>query len=421
LHAPYIYLLFPIPYSLSMFRRPHTTICREGWYYLLVMGIVFGGAMVKEVNLLLVLSGMMLGLVLFHWQALFVSLKGLKLERKAPQAVCAGDLLAVTLRLNNTRPRFGSWDITVEEQIQREPSVSGSSHNHHHNKDNHDKPIWTSVFFPYIPCGQERSGTYRGRLVQRGRYRLGPMRISTQFPFGLFCRTLTIGQSDTLYVYPRLGRLTRHWLARHRKSLAGADRRQSRPGPEGDFYGVREWRGGDSLRLIHWRSSARTGKFVVRQFEQPHNRDVAILVDLWMPDQPSADQRNNVELAVSFAATVLTDLCRQGGGKVHLGVYDERPRSSGGPASAALLQDVMKTLAVLEARSEDRLPAIIEHLLGDIASGTEIVLVSTRRVDLADSQRFAAIFADAALHATARCIRCIDASSDELEEYFIPE
>jgi hypothetical protein len=73
-----------------MFRRQHTTICREGWYYLLVTAIVFIGAMVKEVNLLLLLSGMMMGLLLFHWQVLFVSLSGMKLERKAPRAVRRG-------------------------------------------------------------------------------------------------------------------------------------------------------------------------------------------------------------------------------------------------------------------------------------------------------------------------------------------
>ncbi len=65
-----------------MHHRLHTTISREGWYYLLITAIVFIGAMLKGVNLLLVLSGMMMGLWLFHWQALFVSLRGLKLQRK---------------------------------------------------------------------------------------------------------------------------------------------------------------------------------------------------------------------------------------------------------------------------------------------------------------------------------------------------
>ncbi|MGA2796662.1 MAG: DUF58 domain-containing protein [Thermoguttaceae bacterium] len=405
-----------------MSRRPHTTICREGWYYLLVTAIVFIGAMVKEVNLLLLLSGMMMGLLLFHWQVLFVSLSGMKLERKAPQAVCAGDLLAVSLQLSNTRSHFGSWAVAVEEQIEREPGPPGLNHGYNYqHRHNHDKPITTGVLFPYIPAGAERTGTYRGRLAQRGRYRLGPMRISTRFPFGLFSRKFTVGQSETIYVYPRLGRLTRRWLARHRQALAGADRRQRRPGPEGDFYGVREWRSGDSLRLMHWRSSARTGKFVVRQFEQPHNRDAAILLDLWLPERPSDAQLDNVELAISFAATVLADLGRQGGGKVHLGVFDGKPLCLGGPASAALLQDMMKTLAVLAAQSQDRLPELIEHVLGEIASGTEIVLISTRPVDLTDGKRFAAVCSNPALHVAARRVRCIDASSDELEEFFITE
>ena len=74
---------------------------------------------------------------------------------------------------------------------------------------------------------------------------------------------------------------------------------------------------------MHWRSSARTGKFVVRQLEPPHNRDAAILLDLWAAQTAlNAEELDNVELAISFAATVLTDLCRQGSGKVHLGVFD---------------------------------------------------------------------------------------------------
>ena len=318
-----------------MFHRPHTTICREGWYYLLITAIVFAGAMVKEVNLLLVLAGMMMGLVLFHWQALFVSLKGLKLQRKAPQAVCAGDLLAVSLALEQypaalrlvgpllSRNRSSAsptrWNriTTTTITIIGTTTTSRSA---------------TSVFFPYIPAGEERTGTYRGRLVQRGRYRLGPMRISTSISLWAVLPqdhnrperdALRVSQVGPAHSDAGSPGIERHW--------PGPTGGSAGPGPEGDFYGVREWRSGDSLRLIHWRSSARTGKFVVRQFEQPHNRDVAILLDLWLPENPSTPGDENVELAISFAATVLTDLCRQGGGKVHLGVYDQQPQCSGRP------------------------------------------------------------------------------------------
>jgi uncharacterized protein (DUF58 family) len=203
--------------------------------------------------------------------------------------------------------------------------------------------------------------------------------------------------------------------------LAGADRRERRPGPEGDFYGVREWRSGDSLRYVHWRSSARTGKLVVRQFEQPRNRDVAILLDLWRPDKPTIAERENVELAVSFAATVLSDLCRRGGSKVHLATYNAKPHCLGGPASAALLQDMMKVLAVIEGRSDDILPAMMDYALNQIASGTEIILVSTRSVDLNDAAHFDSIFSNPTHRHLANDIRTINTSSEELKLFFDAE
>jgi uncharacterized protein (DUF58 family) len=405
-----------------MLPRQNTKICREGWYYLFVTLLVFLGAIFKEVNLLLILSGMMMGLLLFHWQALIVTLQGLKLNRKAPDAVCAGDVLSVGLQLSNSNAKFGSWAVNVDEPIRRESaSLSNNNQNHRQIGQNHNDKLLTSVFFPYLPVGEQRSGTYRGRLYQRGLYRLGPARVSTRFPFGLLVRSIKIGECDSLYVYPRLGRLTRQWLARHRRALSGSDRRQSRPGPEGDFYGVREWHAGDNMKLIHWRGSARTGKLVVRQFEQPHNRDVAIILDIPLPDKYADKHLQTIETAISFAATALTDLCRQGGGKVHLGIYNGQPHCLGGPASSALLQDIMKILAMVEPQSDYRLPDLLDLVFNKIAPGTEIIVVSTHPVNLSDESRFAGVWSDPARLASVGNIRLIDASSDELKEFFVAE
>jgi len=390
-------------------RQRHTTVCREGWYYLLVLGIVFVGAMVRDVNLLLILSGLLVGPLVFSWRMVGRTLRGLGVQRKVPQTVCAGDLLVAGISLTNTRRRLGSWAVVVDEQLQRETD---------HDRE---EPIRPAVLFPYVPAGESRKGVYRGRLTRRGRYRLGPLRLSTRFPFGLLCRTITVGQTDTLTVYPRLGRLTRHWATRHHESLASTHCRQRRHGPEGDFYGVRQWRSGDSRRWIHWRSSARLGELVVRQFEQPRNRDVAVLLELWQPAQPRPEHLDNVELAVSFAATVVADLCRQGGGNLLLGTTGTPSQCTSGPASAALLQDTMQRLALAEAQSADRLPELIELALGEIESGTEIVLVSSRPVDLTDSARFESFCADPSRRTLTRRIRCIDTSGDELGEYFRAE
>lgn len=382
-------------------------VCREGWYYLLVLGLVFFGAMLREVNLLLILAGLLLGPLLFNLRAVLVTLRNLEVRRKMPQTVCAGDLLVANVSVTNARRRIGSWAVVVDDEVQPESARA------------HEKPLRPSVLFPYVPAGQTRKGVYRGRLVRRGRYRVGPLRVSTRFPFGLFCRTIEVGQRETLTVLPRLGRLTRGWAARRREAFAGTHRRERRHGTEGDFYGLRPWRSGDSRRWIHWRSSARSGELVVRQFEQPRNRDVAVLVDLWQPLRPAPQDRDHVELAVSFAATVLSDLCRKGGSTLHLGAGD--PQLLSGPASLALLQDMMERLAVVEAHATDRLAELLDRALGEIEPGTEIVLVSTRPIDLSDRARFVALWADPARRSLLRRIRCVDVSSAELSKFFRAE
>ena len=99
--------------------RRRTTICREGWYYLLITAVVFGGAMFKEVNLLLILAGMLLGSALLNWRAVQANLRGLRVDRTLPPELSAGDQLSVDLRLTNTRRRLGSWAVVVEEETHR--------------------------------------------------------------------------------------------------------------------------------------------------------------------------------------------------------------------------------------------------------------------------------------------------------------
>jgi uncharacterized protein (DUF58 family) len=387
-------------------RQRHTTVCREGWYYLLVLLIVFAGAMARDVNLLLLLAGMLIGPLIFSWRAVILTLRGLQVQRRVPRTVCAGDLLVASITLSNTRRKLGSWAVVVDEQLRRETSGG------------REQPIRLAVLFPYVPAGQSRKGVYRGRLTRRGRYRLGPLRLSTRFPFGLFRRTITLAGTDTLIVFPRLGRLTRRWATQHHEALAGTHRRERRAGLEGDFYGLRQWRAGDSRRWIHWRGSARLGELVVRQFEQPRNRDVAVLVDLWQPQQPTPQHLENVELAVSFAATVVADLCRRGSGDLVVVTTGRRPRCTSGPASVALLKDVMEHLAEAEAHSQDRLAEWLEQTLSEIEPGTEMILVSPRPVDPA---RLPASSTDPARRAAARRLRCVDTSSDQLGEYFRAE
>jgi len=387
--------------------RQKTTLSNQGWYYLATLAVVLGLALVQEVNLLLILAGMLGGPLLFSRRITARTMRGLQLRRKIPNGVCAGDLLVVGIDAENTDARLGSWAVVVQERIRRRGATSQRHKTHRFG-----------VFFPYLSAGQARRGTYRGRLVERGLYDLGPLKVSTQFPFGLFQRATTIGRTESLYVYPRLGRLTQQWAQRQRESFTETRRREYRCGNEGDFYGVRQWQRGDNRRLIHWRSTARAGELVVREFEQPRNRDVAILVDLWQPAKPEPAHLENVELAVSFAATVVADLCRRGGSHMLVDATSLDGQAADGPASPALQQEVMCRLAMAEGQNDDEFPGLLRRALDTVEPGADIVLIGTRPLDFSDESRFGEIWASPARRNTLRRARCIDVSSQELAEYF---
>jgi uncharacterized protein (DUF58 family) len=388
---------------VSSIAKPfRTTIRREAWYYLFVLAAVAGAAMMREINLLLVLAGMIAGPLWLSWRMVRSNLRGLGVERHVPESVCAGDLLVVNLEMAASR-RLGSWAVLVEDRIAR------AGH----------KTLRPCVYFPHVASGRTAQRAYRGRLNERGRYEVGPLRLSTRFPFGLLQRTTTVGHRETVIVFPRIGRLTEAWLARHHEAFDGAEQRQQRfARVEGQFYGVRYWRQGDSRRSIDWRSTARQGQLVVRQYEQPRNRDIAVLVDLWQPSSPDERDRDNVELAVSFAATAIADLCRKGNAVISLATTSQPEILVSGPASPALMRDCMTHLAVAEADDEDRLPAMLESVLDRLDSGTEIILVASRPVDLEDSQRFGRVRRDSARAAALRRVCLIDASSQALARYF---
>lgn len=362
-------------------RQCRTAICLEGWYFLVVMGFVLTAAIIRDINLLMVLFGLMLGGLVFNLRAVLLTLRDVEVRRRLPAMVAAGDILAVELEFRNPRKKRASWAVVVRDEIR------------HVAPEPHEPSLTPSLLFTHIPPGQVRRLSYQGRFSQRGLYRFGPLRVSTRFPLGLVRRTVTIDAPDRVVVHPRLGRLTSRWLQRQREAEDGAQRQQRPLGVStGDYHGLRDWRPGDSRRWIHWRTSARRGELMVRQYEQQRNQDLVLILELWSPAEAQEADLQLVENVLSFAATVVDDRCRRGGSRLTLGIAGEQPSVLHGAASPALLQEAMEELAVAMATPHDRLPPLLDEALGALRPGAEVALISTRSVILADTARFAAVW-----------------------------
>jgi uncharacterized protein (DUF58 family) len=393
------------------FRKRQVSLCREGMFYLFLPAFVLTGALLREINLLVLLAGMLFGPLVLSWRIVIVALRGLDLKRSVPRGACAGDLLVVDLEVSNHRRRGASWAVVVTDEIQRLTSA-----------DRQEPPIQGEVVFAHIASGETAKAAYRGRLPRRGRYRFGPVRIATRFPLGLIRGSILADLVETVLIYPRLGRLERGWLDLHRDAVMGSRRTQRKHGlMEGEFHGLRDWRQGDSRRWIHWRTTARRGNLSVLQFEQPRNQDLVLVVELWQPPRATATERDTVELAVSFVTTIVVDACRRGGSHVSLSLGGQGRQSVSGAASMALQMEALEALSVAEATDQDQLPALLDAAYADARKGAQVVVVSTRPTDLSDANRFAGLHRDSARARVVGWPLCIDASNSELDRYFRPE
>jgi len=150
------------------------------------------------------------------------------------------------------------------------------------------------------------------RLHQRGRHKELHIVLSSAFPFGLVRRRLYFQLPVNILGLPRLGSLHdlgRLPLAKPRLSATPRPRERG----EEEFYGVRDWREGESVRRVHWRLSARRGRRIVREFRQ--NVEPAIqLVFVTCVSRPLTVgvPKRMFERSVSLAATVAEHFLRRG-------------------------------------------------------------------------------------------------------------
>ncbi|MCA1716382.1 MAG: DUF58 domain-containing protein [Actinobacteria bacterium] len=144
-------------------------------------------------------------------------------------------------------------------------------------------------------------------FAKRGFYKLGPAEIRTTDPFGLLRFIRRFGARTEVTVYPEVFELA-GFLLRGKKGDAGTRGSFAQRGDE--FSGLREYRRGDDRRHIDWKSVARTGELVVKEFAQESPQRHTVVLDLHRPGIGVTEAE--IEDAVSAAGSVLYHLVREG-------------------------------------------------------------------------------------------------------------
>src|SRR4030042_3634068 len=241
---------------------------------------------------------------------------------------------------------------------------------------------------------QTRSYLARVRLMKRGVFPLGPTTIATGDLFGLFPVELEIAGQDSLLVYPMMVDIK--GFPNPPGLLPGGEalrRRTHHVTP--NAAGIREYNPGDPLNPIHWLSTARRGRLMVKEFELDPLADVWIFLDAESQVQSSLPQApvdyyakdfwvrtgkpslppSTEEYGISIAASVVRDYLRRGR-TVGLACAGKHLTLLAPDRGGRQLGKILEALALTQMIGDLPLNALIETQVKHMVRGSTVVLIT---------------------------------------------
>ena len=160
---------------------------------------------------------------------------------------------------------------------------------------------------PSLKAGAAFTNEFAIPTRRRGVIPVGPVRTVRADPIGLVRRELVWTESEELVVHPRTVSIpsTSTGLIRDLEGTPTRDLTSS----DVAFHALREYQAGDERRYIHWKSSAKTGTYMVRQFEQTRRSHLVVALSLATSDYATEEE---FELAVSVAGSLGVRAIRDG-------------------------------------------------------------------------------------------------------------
>lgn len=277
-----------------------------------------------------------------------------RLTRHLPPPVSAGDLLTYRVTVENLGRR-PLRQISVEERG-LPPDV---------------RPVGEAQIIPLLRPGERADVSVTVRCKLRGVYPLEKLEAATAFPSGVAKTARRQRGSDRLIVYPRFTPIEGFEVPLGRNHQPGGIAVASHVGESTEFFGTREFREGDRLRDLHWPSFARTGRLVVKEFQEEYFVRLAMVLDV---EARTAKDEKLLERSLSVAAGIADVLARR---EYILDLFAAGADIFHFQAGRALahFEHLLEILASLESGSRLNFEALEAALLPEASRLSAVILV----------------------------------------------
>ena len=246
------------------------------------------------------------------------------IERKTPRFATAGESLTYRLGVFNGSNRRQRGLSVMEEQSDPRPSFEEfeslrepleARRNVFDRYFGYYRWLWLvnrrRVNFrehavPDLAAGGRAEVVIEGRPARRGQLRLEGTRICRRDPFGFWRSAKRIPADDTVTVIPRRYAVPPLSLPGRRRYQSGGVALASSVGDSEEFIALRDYRPGDPLRNIHWKSWAKTEKPVVKEYQDEFFVRHALVLDTFHASGSDEMFEEAVSVAASLVSPVLT-------------------------------------------------------------------------------------------------------------------
>ncbi len=377
----------------------------EGAWGLALSAALLAIGLAKNINLITLFACLLLALLIANVLSCRRQLRGLKATRWIDEPVFAQASTRITVEVRHEGKR-------------KRAGITALDHGARH------EARW---YLPEIRGGEIVTLTKEITLRRRGRYLWAPLYLLSTFPAGLARRVRAAAAARELIVLPALGQLHRGRL-RRLLSEASPTLGQARtfprrhPTAQAEFHGLRSFRSGDSPRWIHWRTSARRGELMVREFEDTPTDNLIVVVDATIAasaavagiqaleadlDNPA---RQQLETAIRLAATVCWEWCRKKGDRLALAVAGAAPTVTVGVTGQAFAIALLERLALETGATRPDLEALSRHLTAADLPPGPVLLISAQVSDLPAMLE----------RQLQRRVACVSVADGSYSEFFSP-
>ncbi len=270
--------------------RPLIKIEFPGWVIIISSLLIGGVAYNTGNNLVFIVLSLTLSLIIVSGILSRFNLRKLVTTLHSPPVIFSDNPAVIALAIDHRDRAFPVFGIGYALEIKRlDPDTM---------RPLDDPPVFEQkVYFAQIAPGKTSEKKIILPPLKRGLYQICVKTVRSGYPFGFFLKQAPYHLEKNLVVHPRMVHLDRNALPAVKKN--GVTTRLE-PGEGVDLLSIRNYNPGDPLRRIHWKASAKAGRYLIRELA----REQSPVISLFLPLTSSREEAGSYEKAIRLTASL---------------------------------------------------------------------------------------------------------------------